>query len=116
MQKYASISFRYMLREVVAPLKYRRLFRSKITMNSNATSQFQRNEDKTLVGQINKNISSYKQKMSELKEYQRGNENLRGLWSSAIRKIEGKYGSGVGTYFRFLRTLLSLNVFISVLR
>ena len=59
-------------------------------MNSNATSRFQRNEDKTLVGQINKNISSYKQKMSELKEYQRGNENLRGLWSSAIRKIEGK--------------------------
>ena len=33
-----------------------------------------------------------------------------------LKKIEGKYGSGVGTYFRFLRSLLGLNVFISILR
>jgi hypothetical protein len=59
---------------------------------------------------------SYKQKVTELREYQRGNENLRGLWSSDIKKIEGKYGSGVGTYFRFLRSLLGLNIFISILR
>ena len=25
------------------------------------------------------------------------------LWASAIKDIEGKYGSGVGTYFRFIR-------------
>ena len=62
------------------------------------------------------NVQRYKQKMTDLKEYNRGSENLRGLWASDIKKIEGKYGSGVGTYFRFLRTLLSLNIFVSIFR
>ena len=100
----------------MAPLKYRRLFRSKIAIRATMTNEGYRKDEKTLIEQSKDTFFSYKQKMSELKEYQRGNKNLRGLWSSDIKKIEGKYGSGVGTYFRFTRTLLSLNAFISFLR
>ena len=57
-----------------------------------------------------------KQKMTDLKEFNRETENLRGLWASDIKNIEGKYGSGVGTYFRFLRTILYLNIFVSIIR
>lgn len=32
------------------------------------------------------------------------------LWANDIKNIEGKFGSGVGTYFRFLRFLLTFNI------
>lgn len=38
------------------------------------------------------------------------------VWNEAIKNIEGKFGSGVGSYFRFLRVLLSINVFSFLLR
>ena len=31
------------------------------------------------------------------------------IWSSQISNIEGQFGSGVGSYFRFLRSLVKLN-------
>ncbi|CAG0879841.1 unnamed protein product [Darwinula stevensoni] len=37
------------------------------------------------------------------------------LWSSALREIEGHFGSGVGTYFRFLRRLFLINIFLSII-
>lgn len=33
------------------------------------------------------------------------------IWNNTIDKIEGKFGSGVGSFFRFLRLLLGLNFF-----
>jgi hypothetical protein len=38
------------------------------------------------------------------------------IWIDQIKKIEGKFGSGVGSYFRFLRILLAMNVFKFVIR
>ena len=38
------------------------------------------------------------------------------LWASAIKDIEGKYGSGVGTYFRFIRDLFNINLILSLIR
>ena len=38
------------------------------------------------------------------------------IWSSCIKEIEGKFGSGVATYFRFLRSLLLLNCAVLVIR
>ena len=113
---FAYIHFRERLKDVIAPLKYRRLFRSKISSRASMTTGSHRKDEKTLIEQSKDTFFSYKQKMSELNEYRRGNESLRGLWASSIKNIEGKYGSGVGTYFRYLRTLLSLNAFISFLR
>ena len=43
----------------------------------------------------------------------------RGVWWSRgdrIRKIEGLYGTGIGTYFVFLRFLVLLNVCVAFLR
>ncbi len=43
----------------------------------------------------------------------------RGIWWSRgerIRKIEGLYGTGVGTYFIFLRFLATLNLIIAVIK
>ncbi|KAF4528324.1 hypothetical protein B566_EDAN012091, partial [Ephemera danica] len=37
------------------------------------------------------------------------------LWYSTIKDIEGKFGSGVATYFRFLRSLILLNAAVLVL-
>jgi hypothetical protein len=37
------------------------------------------------------------------------------IWTDAINSIEGEFGSGVGSFFRFLRLLLGLNVLSSVL-
>ena len=104
------------LRDVIAPLQYRKAFKSKITSTLGVVRKRPDNEEKTLIEQFNEKFLTYKQKVTELKEYQRGNENLSGLWASDIKKIEGKYGSGVGTYFRFLRSLLFLNIFISTIR
>ena len=97
------------LRDVVAPLRYRRTFKAKIENKARDLGIETNKDSKTF------NVQRYKQKMTDLKE-SRGMENLRGLWASDIKKIEGKYGSGVGTYFRFLRTLLSLNIFVSMFR
>ena len=38
------------------------------------------------------------------------------VWRRAIDGIEGKFGSGVGSFFRFLRLLLALNLLSFVLR
>ena len=36
-------------------------------------------------------------------------------WTRAVKKIEGSYGTGVGSYFRLLRTFLYFNVFVSLI-
>lgn len=36
------------------------------------------------------------------------------LWYEGIRNVEGHFGSGVATYFRFLRWLFLLNVFLTL--
>ncbi|XP_077289080.1 transmembrane channel-like protein 7 [Arctopsyche grandis] len=36
------------------------------------------------------------------------------LWYEGIRNVEGHFGSGVATYFRFLRLLFLLNVFLTL--
>lgn len=38
------------------------------------------------------------------------------IWNESIKNIEGEFGSGVGSYFRFLRVLLSINVFSFLMR
>ncbi len=38
------------------------------------------------------------------------------LWAEDIKSIEGTHGSGVGTYFRFLRFLLGINVLTGFIR
>ena len=38
------------------------------------------------------------------------------IWKNVINNIEGEFGSGVGSFFRFLRLLLALNTISSVLR
>ena len=37
------------------------------------------------------------------------------IWSSQISNIEGQFGSGVGSYFRFLRSLVKMNCLIFLL-
>lgn len=37
------------------------------------------------------------------------------LWYDRLKRIEGHFGSAVGTYFRFLRSLFILNGFIAVI-
>ena len=36
-------------------------------------------------------------------------------WTGAVKQIEGSYGSGVGSYFRLLRTFLYYNVLVSLI-
>jgi hypothetical protein len=38
------------------------------------------------------------------------------LWYSSLKTIEGHFGSGVTTYFRFLRLLFLLNTIVFVIR
>jgi hypothetical protein len=38
------------------------------------------------------------------------------LWYSSLKTIEGHFGSGVATYFRFLRLLFLLNTVVFVIR
>lgn len=45
-------------------------------------------------------------------------ETVSGLevWYKTIKGIEGKFGSGVATYFRFLRSLILLNAVVLLFR
>lgn len=36
------------------------------------------------------------------------------LWYSSLKTIEGNFGSGVGSFFRYLRTIFLLNFFVSI--
>ena len=36
-------------------------------------------------------------------------------WTRAVKQIEGSYGTGVGSYFRLLRTFLYFNIFVSLI-
>lgn len=36
------------------------------------------------------------------------------LWYGALKQIEGNFGSGIGSYFKFLRSIFNLNLFIAV--
>jgi hypothetical protein len=38
------------------------------------------------------------------------------LWYSSLKTVEGHFGSGVATYFRFLRLLFLLNTAVFVCR
>ena len=104
------------LRDVCAPLKYRRLLRWKVLRGEGVTNPSFGEDEKTLFDRFAEAFLSFRQKISKWKDARRGNERLLGLWASHIKIIEGKYGSGVGTYFRFLRALFALNVFISLVR
>lgn len=37
------------------------------------------------------------------------------LWYGSMKEIEGRFGSGVGTYFKFLRWLFGLNLALCVI-
>lgn len=37
------------------------------------------------------------------------------LWYSSLKKIEGNFGSGVGSFFQFLRTIFILNFCIAII-
>lgn len=37
------------------------------------------------------------------------------LWYASMKKIEGHFGSAVGTYFKFLRWLFGLNLLLLVM-
>lgn len=47
--------------------------------------------------------------------YSRNTVNRIELWYGSMKKIEGHFGSGVGTYFKFLRWLFSLNLLLMVM-
>jgi hypothetical protein len=38
------------------------------------------------------------------------------LWYSSLKRIEGHFGSGVATYFKFLRWLFLLNTIVFLIR
>jgi hypothetical protein len=38
-----------------------------------------------------------------------------GLWDDSLKIIESSFGSGVGSYFRFLKAMLMLNLIVGIL-
>ena len=38
------------------------------------------------------------------------------LWETDIKQIEGEFGTGIGTYFRFLRDTFFLHLLVGILR
>jgi transmembrane channel-like protein len=36
------------------------------------------------------------------------------VWYNSMKEIEGHFGSGIGIYFKFLRSLLLMNIFLLV--
>ena len=103
-----------MLRDISEPLKYRRDVLSRITQRGFTTQSIDKGQ--TLGERSVAFLFSLRRMMSKWKDTWWDNGSILILWASDIKDIEGKFGSGVGTYFRFLRVLLTLNMFLSFIR
>jgi len=83
------------LRDLPFSMKMKRSLRNKWKMNS----------------KINKNESTQtKQATKALKTYKNSISNSFELWAGDIRTIEGNFGSGVASYFLFLRGMFFLSI------
>ena len=103
-----------MLRDISEPLKYRREVLSRITQKGITTLSFDKGQ--TLGERSVAFFFSLRRMMSKWKDTWWDNGSILILWASDIKDIEGKFGSGVGTYFRFQRVLITLNMNLSINR
>ena len=84
-------------------LAYKRMTMIHSSLNPNGNYILNHRQSET-----EKKIWKFFQNILELR-------HLFAIWNGQISKIEGRYGSGVGSYFRFWNFVLNLNVIITLL-
>jgi hypothetical protein len=99
------------LRKFPEPLTLRR--RVKKTLSKQAeVEQRRRRQTVSIFSQMIFGVSlAWRRTWNEVKEGLRDWQ----LWNSSLKRIEGNFGSGIGCYFRFLRSLLLTNFAVGMI-
>ncbi|KAK3865086.1 hypothetical protein Pcinc_029276 [Petrolisthes cinctipes] len=98
------------LRELTKPLRVKKELRRKLTIHRSTQAQEAKGISPFKYLKYTISMHWYK-----LKQSVRDTFHDYSLWHKDLKEIEGTFGSGMGTYFRFLRYLLLLNFIMSVI-
>ena len=103
----SKLLFSEVLREMSEPLFLRRLTKHHLSRMEGRPGGYQGQS----MGEVGRSGGFWLRRQA-----QKASANIFGgsdsmkLWAGDIKKIEGLYGSGVGTYFRLLRFMLAINL------
>lgn len=108
-QCYLSFIYRGTLRALPQSLTVKRQIKSKISR-----SVLNKSKSKN-ISRLARLKYKFHKWITKLWAYGRNTINGIELWYGSMKKIEGYFGSGVGTYFKFLRWLFGLDLFLMAL-
>lgn len=86
----------------------------KRQIKSKLTKTVTDNSNAKCISRHNKIKYKVTMKMKRTKQRILSTLNSIELWYGSMKEIEGRFGSGVGTYFKFLRWLFGLNLVLCV--